>query len=161
MDPQNLQFCIIIGVWLDLSIFSNVKSCENSIEKWLAINIRYFSKKDDPLPGHQLKWSGKRFRTQTSRTGWVTCTLCFLYIDIDYHATPMSTWISVDIGNGKATWTSERNKGVATGKAKGKEKWRKMIIGQYCRCKSWFLAISAVTKECCIFRWVTSFFLSC
>ena len=65
------------------------------ISKW------QYSESVNPQPGHELKPTGKRFRTLTSRTGRVTCTLCFLYIDIDHHALPMSIEIIMATLQGK------------------------------------------------------------
>ena len=83
-EPRDIS----VGSWGTIISWRTLRSPHSRI-------IWQYAKSHDPQPGHELKPTGKRFRTQTSRTGRVTCTLCFLYIDIDYHALQMLIGIIV------------------------------------------------------------------
>ena len=77
---------------VDLTLFSHFPSAvsiklkfkipftNKGAYKWLIV------KKDDPQGGHPKTKPDKNVFVLLTRTGWVTCTLCFLYIDINHHA---------------------------------------------------------------------------
>ena len=81
--------------------------------QWRSVGMttRLIVKKDDRQGGHPKTKPDKNVFVLLTRTGWVTCTLCFLYIDINHHASIMrefkceptsdaSQWIS-SFRNGK------------------------------------------------------------